>query len=268
MAPSPAPEAPAVLALPKDVRRVDVVADLHLHAADAATAGAFLRHLTQAPFDALLILGDLFEVWVGDDLLDDPGADGALARQVAAALHAVARTRPVALLHGNRDFLLGTRFAAASGATMLSDPARLDWSGWRWLLSHGDAWCLDDTDYQRFRAEVREAAWQRAFLALPLQERLAQARALRARSQAHQARRLQAGLPWADVDEAVAAQARRAADADGVIHGHTHRPAAHCMADGAPRLVLSDWDAHAQPPRLQVLSLLPQGAWRTGPVGA
>ena len=259
---------PAVLALPQRLRRIDVVADVHLHAADAATVQAFLRHLAQAPFDALLILGDLFEVWIGDDLLDDPGVDGALARQVATALQAVARNRVVALLHGNRDFLLGARFAAASGATLLPDPVRLDWGGWRWLLSHGDAWCVDDVDYQRFRAEVRDAAWQRSFLAQPRPARLQQARALRARSQAHQAARAQTGQPWADVDETVVAQARRAAGADGVIHGHTHRPAVHRMADGALRLVLSDWDAAAQPPRLQVLSLAPHGAWRTVPAGA
>lgn len=249
------------------VQCIDCVADLHLHAADTATAAAFLHHLAHGRFDALLILGDLFEVWVGDDLLAAAEPEGGLARQIAAALHGVAQTRPVWLMHGNRDFLLAAGFAQASGAVLLDDPAVLDWAGWRWLLSHGDAWCVEDTDYQRFREEVRQPRWQQAFLAQPLPVRLAQARALRERSRQHQAERACAGLPWVDVDATVVQRQQQAAGADGVIHGHTHRPALHRLPGGAPRLVLSDWDAQAHPPRQQVLRLTPGGAWATVAAG-
>lgn len=264
----PPAAAAATVTPPSGAQRLDCIADLHLQPGDEATARAFLDHLRRAPFDGLLILGDLFEVWVGDDLLDEASSpEAALARSVAAALRAAAAQRPLWLMQGNRDFLLGPRFAAASGAALLPDTAVLDWGGWRWLLAHGDAWCTGDTDYQRFRADVRSPAWQAAFLALPLQERLQRARALRAQSQRHQAQRLRQGLGLADVEPAVVEQARQAARADGVIHGHTHRPAVHRMPGGAPRLVLSDWDARAQPPRLRILQLQPGGGWRLAAPG-
>lgn len=250
---------------PATWRRVDCVSDVHLHAQDPATARAWLSYLAAAPFDALLILGDLFEVWVGDDVLTaDPALDPeiAFAQAQAGAIGALARRRPVYVMHGNRDFLLGAAFAAATGVERLADPTRLEWGGVRWLLSHGDAWCLDDGDYQAFRAEVRAAPWQAAFLAQPLPQRLQQARALRERSQAHQARQRASGRPPTDVDAATAARAVADAGAAGLIHGHTHRPGAHRLPGGAWRLVLSDWDAAAHPARLQVLSLDAQGGWQ------
>lgn len=259
----------AAVPWPPGARRLDCVSDVHLHANDPATAAAFVGHLRGAPFDALCILGDLFEVWVGDDLLHGDDAEAALARDVAAALRAVAQRRPVYLMHGNRDFLLGRAFVEASGATLLADPCVLDTGGWRWLLAHGDAWCVHDADYQRFRAQARSAAWQADFAARPLAERQALARALRAQSRAYQAQRIHTGMvDTGDVDPAAVEAARQQHQADGVIHGHTHRPAAHRLPGGAPRLVLSDWDAGARPPRLQVLQLGPAGAWRVAPAGA
>ncbi|MCX7693984.1 UDP-2,3-diacylglucosamine diphosphatase [Tepidimonas taiwanensis] len=256
---------------PATWQRVDCVSDVHLHAQDAATAAAWHAYLDAAPFDALFILGDLFEVWVGDDVLDaDPALDPEIAFVQAAVgvLAGLARRRPVFVMHGNRDFLLGAGFAARTGVRLLADPARLTLGRRRWLLSHGDAWCTADHDYQAFRSQVRGAAWQAAFLAQPLSERLAQARALRARSQQHQAAQRQAGVEPVDVDGPTAAAALRAADADALIHGHTHRPGHDTLPGGAMRVVLSDWDARATPPRLQVVSLHPDGHWAVHPMAA
>lgn len=254
---------------PPSWQRVDCVSDIHLHAQDPETAAAWHVYLAAAPFDALCILGDLFEVWVGDDALTaDPAADPEIAfmQRAVAALATLARRRPVYLMHGNRDFLLGDGFAAASGVRLLADPAVLAFGAHRWLLSHGDAWCVADRDYQAFRAQVRGAAWQTAFLAQPLADRLAQARALRQRSQQHQMAQRQAGVAPADVDTDLAAQAVAAVGATGLIHGHTHRPGLHRLGVTAHRLVLSDWDAAAQPPRLQVLSLDRHGGWQVRPL--
>lgn len=254
---------------PPSWRRVDCVSDVHLHTQDPATAAAWHAYLAAAPFDALCILGDLFEVWVGDDALTaDPGTDPEIAfmQQAADALAALARRRPVYVMRGNRDFLLGPEFAAATGTHLLADPAVLAFGPHRWLLSHGDAWCLADRDYLAFRAQARTEAWQSAFLARPLGERLLQARALRERSQAHQATQRQAGVPPADVDDTVAAEAVARAGAYALIHGHTHRPDVHTLPGGTRRLVLSDWDADATPPRLHALSLDTGGGWSVRPL--
>ena len=154
-------------------------------------------------------------------------------------------------MHGNRDFLVGPALMAQCGCTLLDDPTVLDFGGQRWLLSHGDALCLADTDYQSFRAMVRSDAWQQGFLAKPLAERWTIARALRTESQA----RKQSADTWADVDTSAAIAALRAAGGSHMIHGHTHRPADHLLAPGLHRIVLSDWDLAARPPRAQVLRL-------------
>jgi len=247
-------------------RAVDCVSDLHLHADDPATWALFRHWLAGSDADAVFILGDLFEAWVGDDVLDSPDPAHALPQAVCAALRAASRQRPVYLLHGNRDFLLGPRFFADTGVQALTDPTVLDWAGTRWLLSHGDAWCLDDADYLRFRAQVRAPAWQAGFLQQPLTLREAQARQLRRDSQAHQQQQLAAGQPWADVDSATALQWLQASDARTLVHGHTHRPADHALAGERHRLVLSDWDAQAQPARAEVLRLQPHGRWHRRPV--
>lgn len=254
---------------PPSWQRVDCVSDIHLHAQDPATAAAWHAYLAAAPFDALCILGDLFEIWVGDDVLTaDPAIDPEIAfmQRAVRALMALARRRPVFVMHGNRDFLLGQDFVAASGTRLLADPAVLAFDARRWLLSHGDAWCTTDRDYQAFRAQVRGAAWQTAFLSQPLADRLAHARALRQRSQRHQAAQRQAGVAPADVDADMAAHAAAGAGALGLIHGHTHRPGVHRLGATGHRVVLSDWDADAQPPRLQVLSLDRQGGWQVCPL--
>lgn len=237
-------------------RTLDFISDLHLQASQSATFAAWQHFMAHSPADALFILGDLFEVWVGDDITDTPGdPDSAFALQCQQVLQATSRRLPVYFMHGNRDFLLGEDFAQACGMTLLADPTVLDFDGQRWLLSHGDALCLGDVDYQQFRHQVRSPAWQKKFLAQPLAERQLIARGLRAQSESRKA----SGASYADVDTEAAKAWLQANAAGTLIHGHTHRPKDHVLdATSQParrRLVLSDWDAAAQPPRLEVLRL-------------
>jgi len=155
---------------PAHWRAIDFISDLHLQAGEPATASLWRDWLRRSDADALFILGDLFEVWIGDDLLAaDPQVDPEFPflSDCCAALREFATRRALYVMRGNRDFLLGADFAAASGATLLYDPTLLRWDGHSLLLSHGDAWCLDDRDYLAFRAQVRSPAWQAAFLAKP-----------------------------------------------------------------------------------------------------
>jgi UDP-2,3-diacylglucosamine hydrolase len=242
---------------------LDFISDLHLQASEPATFSAWQRYMESTPADAIFVLGDLFEVWVGDDAVHaDPGG---FEQRCASVIQRAATQRDVFFMHGNRDFLLGATFLADCGARFLPDPTVLDFAQQRWLLSHGDALCLDDVDYQNFRAEVRSPAWQQTFLARPLAERQAIARHLRAHSEA----RKQSGAVYADVDSQAARQWLQAAGATTLIHGHTHQPGEQALEDpsdattrGFRRVVLSDWDAAAHPPRAQVLRLTPQGLQR------
>jgi UDP-2,3-diacylglucosamine hydrolase len=252
------------LVAPSDWRTVDLISDLHLQAGEPATRDLWRAYLERTPApDALFILGDLFEVWVGDDVLEHADTpERAFVCDCVAALHRVAKARPVFFMAGNRDFLLGAKALTASGMQGLNDPTVLAFGGRRWLLSHGDAMCLADTDYLAFRAQVRGAAWQAAFLGKPLGEREAIARELRMRSEARKKELGHDPGLWADVDAGAACEALRAAGATTLIHGHTHRPATHALGDGLQRMVLSDWDASARPPRAEVLRLTHNGANR------
>ncbi len=253
----------AELSAPAHWRAVDFISDLHLHVSEPATFEAWRRYLAEPPqgqaADALFILGDLFEVWVGDDVLDTQApasAEHTFWRTCAATLLAHSRHTPVFFQHGNRDFLLGPSALAACGMQALADPTVLVFQGRRWLLSHGDELCVDDTDYMRFRAQVRQAAWQQDFLAQPLARREAIARDLRAQSEARKRATGHDPSLWADVDTAAARGWLQSAGATTLIHGHTHRPAEHALGDdGLVRVVLSDWDAGATPPRAEVLRL-------------
>ena len=157
----------AELPAPAGWRTVDLISDLHLQAGEPATFEAWRGYMQSTPADAVFILGDLFEVWIGDDAAALPGFEA----QCADVLRDAAQHRPVFFMHGNRDFLLGTRFAADCNITLLADPTVLSLHGERWLLSHGDELCLEDRDYLAFRAQVRTPGWQQAFLARPLDER-------------------------------------------------------------------------------------------------
>jgi UDP-2,3-diacylglucosamine hydrolase len=236
----------AELSAPPAWRAIEFISDLHLHAAEPATFDAWRRYMRDTRADAIFILGDLFEVWVGDDAATEPG----FAADCAAVLQAASARASVFFMHGNRDFLVGSGFLASCGVTLLADPTVLTFAQRRWLLTHGDALCLADTEYLEFREQVRAPSWQRGFLAKPLAERRAIAKGMRAQSEA----RKQSGAAYADVDAAAAASWMQAADAQGLIHGHTHRPADHALANGQ-RTVLTDWDAAAVPPRMEALRL-------------
>jgi UDP-2,3-diacylglucosamine hydrolase len=235
----------AELPAPPGWRTADFISDLHLQASEPGTFDAWRAYMRTTQADAVFILGDLFEVWVGDDAAREPSFEA----DCAAVLKATAARIAVFLMHGNRDFLLGPALMQATGATLLDDPTVLTLHSRRWLLTHGDALCLGDTGYLAFRAEVRSAHWQRTFLARPLPERKAVARGLREESEA----RKRSSAPSYDVDEAAATAWLVAAGSATMIHGHTHRPADHRLPGGLRRIVLSDWDAAAEPPRLQVL---------------
>lgn len=251
-------------------RVVEIVSDLHLQPGEPATLAVWEHYLRSTQADALLILGDLFELWPGDDALDD-SAGGAVdsgagpARQsfearCAASLRAAAQRLELFFMPGNRDFLAGPAFLAGCTIAGLADPCVLVFGGRRLLLSHGDLLCVADTDYQRFRALVRSRSWQQHFLAQPLAARRAQAAAMRAHSQALQRSAAQRGARWAEVDGPAAIAWLQAARAQTLIHGHTHRPAEHLLGPGLRRLVLSDWDAAARPARAQLLRLTLAGS--------
>lgn len=216
------------------------ISDLHLCGERPHTTALFNQFLdeTARHADALFILGDLFEYWIGDDQLDhDP-----LARSVAAALSAVAGagTR-VHFMHGNRDFLIGERFCREAGLELLQDPADIMIYGQPLLLMHGDTLCTDDIAYQQFRKQVRDPAWQAAILAKPYQERAALAQSIRSRSDVEKSMKAESIM---DVNADAVAAALRAHAYPILIHGHTHRPARHeHPVDGrrCERWVLTDW---------------------------
>ncbi|HTT00452.1 MAG TPA: UDP-2,3-diacylglucosamine diphosphatase [Steroidobacteraceae bacterium] len=214
------------------------VSDLHLDAETPQAITQFIDflHTHAVHAEALYILGDLFEAWIGDD---DPDAEKA---RVCAALRALTESGvPCFVQHGNRDFLLGRSFCARTGCRLLPDPVLLELDAERVLLTHGDALCVDDHAYQELRSIVRRADWQRRFLSLPVAVRAQLAGAARAGSRAHMART----VPYVmDVNVDAVRAAHRATAARRIIHGHTHRPGMHeLLVDGQPayRIVLGAW---------------------------
>jgi UDP-2,3-diacylglucosamine hydrolase len=243
---------------------IDFVSDLHLSQETRSTLAAFGRYITSTSADAVFILGDLFDAWVGDDSRHE-GVPAECAELLAAA----AARRTVAFMVGNRDFLLGTDMLAHCGIVGLTDPTVLTAFGQRLMLCHGDALCLADRPYQAFRQEVRSAAWQQRFLSLPLQQRQELAKQMRAESQRHQA--LQVTDEQTDIDEPTAAAWMREAGTAVMVHGHTHRPGSVPFASGLMRHVMSDWDLDGNHghPRAEVLRLTTAGIrrldWSQGP---
>jgi UDP-2,3-diacylglucosamine hydrolase len=232
------------------------VSDVHLQQAMPGTAALFLsfldRHAVRA--SRLYLLGDLFEYWAGDDdLVTDFPA------RIAAALRAVADAG-VALywLGGNRDFLVGSGFAEAARLTLLSEPHVEEIAGKRIVLVHGDAQCTDDHDYQAFRAQVRQAAWQAAFVAQPLEKRKAIIAGMREGSRAAQQGKTKEIM---DVNAQAIDALFASTGAQVMVHGHTHRPALHRHAGGL-RYVLPDWDGDVEPARGGWLALGQDGVMR------
>lgn len=234
MTPSPAPTDRSTL----------FASDLHL-SPDRPAARAAFRAFAQGPARSALavyLLGDLFDWWVGDDQIADPFVAGIVAdlRGISAA------GVPLYIGHGNRDFMLGARFAKATGATLLPEQQVLDLAGVRTVICHGDELCTDDTEYLAYRARMRDPATQARLLRLPYFARRAIAWWLRRKSRDEKALKADQIM---DVNDDAVAAALRAHDVQRMIHGHTHRPARHRhMVDGTTRerFVLADWHEHGQ----------------------
>lgn len=212
------------------------ISDLHLDAARPKITALFLDFLAHQAqrAQALYILGDLFEAWIGDDAV---GAE----HPVIAGMRRFADNTPLYVMHGNRDFLLDQRFCQLTNAALLSEPTVIELFGTPTLLLHGDSLCTDDLEYQRFRSMVRNPDWQAQFLGMSLPERVAYAQRARQES----ASRNQ-GLDdyLMDVNQDTVEATLREHRIAQLIHGHTHRPAVHRFElDGAPhtRVVLGDW---------------------------
>ncbi len=244
------------LPIPPDWQAIDFISDLHLSEAMPLTFDAWAAHLRNTPADAIFMLGDLFEVWVGDDMRRLPFE----SRCVDVIAEAASR-KQLAFMVGNRDFLAGSVLLRACGAMALPDPTLLHGWGQRVLLSHGDALCLDDRPYQAFRREVRSPQWQAEFLARPLDERLALARDIR---RASASRSRFDGRADVDIDTAEAVNWLHAMGAAELVHGHTHRPGSQTLAPGFKRHVLSDWDLDTAQ-RAEVLRLGRDGFVRVAP---
>jgi UDP-2,3-diacylglucosamine hydrolase len=240
---------------------IDFISDLHLSALTPATFAAWREYLLGTAASAVFILGDLFEAWIGDDARGE-----GFEADAAAVLTAAAARCSVWFMPGNRDFLVGPAMLEQCGVHSLADPTRLHAFGTDTLLTHGDQFCIDDLPYQRFRAQVRDPAWQVQVLSRPLAERRALARDMRAQSaQQHEAAR---GL-FSDADPLCARDWMDAAHATTLVHGHTHRPASHTVDAGRTRHVLSDWDLdHPASARAEVLRWCAAGWSRLTPAQA
>lgn len=215
-----------------------LISDLHLEPGRPEITAQFLKFL-EGPArraESLYILGDLFEVWLGDD------AAGRLGEQIADALRSVSRQgTSVAFLAGNRDFLVGDTYCRRAGMTRLSEPVVLDLHGVPTVLMHGDTLCTDDRAYQRFRRKVRDPDWQARVLSRPHWWRRLLGRAIRTVSRVRGRNRPEAIM---DVNDEAVTEAFRRHGVNRIIHGHTHRPAVHHVTvDGRPceRIVLGDW---------------------------
>lgn len=239
---------PPVLLAPAHWQRVEFISDLHLSADDPVTFDTWQAYMQACTCDALFILGDLFEAWVGDDVLTT--AEGfAFEKQCAQVLKAASLRCPVYLLHGNRDFLLGDTFFRLTGVQPLPDPCRLEWLGESVLLSHGDALCVNDTAYMQLRALIRSPQWQTATLAKPLTERMTMV----AHIKMDKAQRNSPPQDWMDVDPTAANECLQHHRVQTLVHGHTHMPGDYALPQGCRRIVLSDWEGRGLLPRAQVL---------------
>ncbi|OGT19377.1 MAG: UDP-2,3-diacylglucosamine diphosphatase [Gallionellales bacterium RIFOXYB12_FULL_54_9] len=214
------------------------ISDLHLSADHPHSTAAFDKFIATVAFQAesLYILGDLFEYWAGDDDLHDP-----FYQHVINAFRSLTTTR-VYLMHGNRDLLMGEELARACNATLLADPSLIDLYGTSTLISHGDALCTDDLEYQKFRALVHSIDFKEDFLAKSLAERKAYIEQLRRHSENEKKTKNMAIM---DVNSMAVAALLREFHYPRLIHGHTHRTARHeHLIEGhlCERWVLSDWD--------------------------
>ncbi len=217
------------------------ISDLHLEPQKPVLAQAFLKFIAERTeqIDALYILGDFFEAWIGDDF-ENPFTD-----TLIDALKSVSgRGVSLFFMHGNRDFLIGERFAEQTGCTILPDPTVIDLYGTPTLLMHGDTLCTDDIAYQQFRKMVRDPHWQKELLSKSINERLAIAQNLRDVSKEETGEKT---ADIMDVNQTEVIEVMQQFQVQHLIHGHTHRPGKHqLVANGisAQRTVLGDWGSH------------------------
>jgi UDP-2,3-diacylglucosamine hydrolase len=254
---------------------IDFISDLHLQPSEIKSFEAWVDYMRSTPATALFILGDFFEVWAGDDFLKSSHAD--FENQCINVIQEQSKRISIYFMAGNRDFLIKDSALDASNMKALEDPCLLSAQGKTFVLSHGDAMCLSDVEYLKFREMVRNPNWQIQFLSKPLEERLAIAKAMRIKSEeekakyrtafeaskltppnvdsGHQNAGAQTFMGLHDVDYEFASSVLDAFNCDTLIHGHTHRPGEYALSNNRRRIVLSDWDAYAQPKRLEILRL-------------
>ncbi|MBS1186342.1 MAG: UDP-2,3-diacylglucosamine hydrolase protein [Burkholderiaceae bacterium] len=234
------------------------ISDLHLHPSCPKTAQAFHAFLRgpARQTQQLFLLGDIFESWAGDDDLATPWN-----REICDAIRAVSDAGvEIGWIGGNRDFLVGKKFAREAGFSLLADPHVVTLAGQRIVLTHGDALCTDDVGYMAFRAKVRNTLAQKLFLAMPLSKRKSIIEGMRSDSVAAQKAKTSAIM---DVNAGAVDELFAQTGAEVMIHGHTHRPARHDLADGKrTRHVLTDWDADSKPERGGWLALFSDGTLR------
>ncbi|WP_230460161.1 UDP-2,3-diacylglucosamine diphosphatase [Sansalvadorimonas verongulae] len=220
----------------KPVLRSLFISDLHLTPGRPDITRAFLRFLEQDAPQAqqLFILGDFFEYWVGDDLMDD------FHHQIASALKALSEKGVhLFFMHGNRDFLVGKRFCQLAGCTLLTDPTVIQLADKPVLLMHGDSLCTSDTSYMRYRRIIQNPLIKRLLIHLPSQFRINTAKRLRENSKANSGRK---PLAIMDVTQKAVISEMARHHVDTLIHGHTHRAAIHDLDNNKQRIVLGDWD--------------------------
>lgn len=214
------------------------ISDLHLSGERENITELFIEFLDQraSKADALYILGDLFEVWPGDDMIQ-PDYQSSISKMKQLADNGL----PLFIMQGNRDFLMAEKFESVSGATLIEDPAVIDLYGTPTLLMHGDTLCTDDVDYQKFRAMVRDPRWKEEFFAKPTEERLAMTTQYRKISKDETAKK---AMSIMDVNQQAVEQVMIEQNIKQLIHGHTHRPAIHDFIvddKDMKRIVLGDW---------------------------
>lgn len=227
------------------------ISDLHLDPDRPETIGLFLEFLAHRAqgADALYILGDFFDVWIGDDYTP------AGMEQTIYALKAYSQHHPLFMLHGNRDFLMAEEFERITGCQLLPDPHMIQLYGQKVLISHGDQLCIDDHDYMKWRQISRSPQWQQDFLEKPLAERIAFAQAARSKSKQVT---LEASEEIMDVNQQEVERVMQEHNVRLLIHGHTHRPDVHTLtlnSKVAQRIVLGDWHENQG----CVLNFSPQG---------
>jgi UDP-2,3-diacylglucosamine hydrolase len=212
------------------------ISDLHLYSGRPDLSRALLRFLatTAKECDRLYILGDLFEAWIGDDFIPDD------LQPVVTALNTLSQSGcQIFFQHGNRDFLIGTRFAELTGVQIMWDSEIIQLASGPALLMHGDQLCTDDQEYQALRQQLRNPQWQQAVLTKSVAERLEMAKQLRMASETQTAGK---STDIMDVNQQAVMDAMTNAECNLLIHGHTHRPATHLLEGGKRRIVLGDWD--------------------------